>query len=426
MKTKNTIIFSIVILLVALFAYTAIFGISVGKVELNPFAEDLELGLDLKGGVYVVLEAQTDATGAELNKKMKEAKLIIEERVNGLGVSEPNITIENDNRIRVELAGLTDPQEAIDLIGKTALLEFIDSEGNVVVTGKNVKEAEGIMYENKPAVSLKFDSEGTKLFKEATERIVSEYSKDPKYDTRINIVLDGKIQSQPHVNEVIGSGESVISGGYTTEEAGNLATIIRAGALPVELKEMETRAIGPTLGLEAYDKSIKAGAIGVLLIFVFMIIIYRLPGVIASIALSIYIILVLGIMIAIGANLTLPGIAGLILSIGMAVDANVVIFERIKEEIKTGKTARVSIKSGYKRALSSIIDANVTTLISGIVLFYFGTGVIRGFAVTLIIGLVVSVLTAVIITRSLLNLVVGMGLGKNHKLFGVKEVKNEN
>ncbi|QSX06328.1 protein translocase subunit SecD [Sedimentibacter sp. zth1] len=426
MKTRNTIIFAIVIVLVAFFAYTSICGLSIGNFTIDPISEDLELGLDLKGGVYVVLEAQTDITGTELDRKMKEAKLIIEERVNGLGVSEPNITIESGNRIRVELAGLKDPQEAIDLIGKTALLQFVDAEGKVLLTGQNVKEAEAILYENKPAVSLKFDSEGAKIFKEETKRLSEALAKDPKYDTSISIVLDGKTQSMPYVSETISSGESVISGNFTTEKAANLATVIRAGALPVELKEMEVSAIGPTLGLESFDKSVKAALIGIILIFIFMIAVYRLPGIIASIALSIYILIVLSFMIAIHAKLTLPGIAGLILSIGMAVDANVVIFERIKEEIKMGKTTRVAVKSGFKRALTSIIDANVTTMISGLVLFYFGTGMIKGFAVTLIIGLVVSVLTAVVITRALLNLVISMGIGKSHKLFGVKEVKNEN
>lgn len=418
MRTKNAILFTLIILVVALFSYIAIFGISIGSFVIPPFSEDLELGLDLKGGVYVVLEAQTDITGSELDKKMQEAKLIIEERVNGLGVSEPNITIENGDRIRVELAGLEDPQEAIDLIGKTALLQFVDAEGNVILTGANVKEAEAILYQNKPAVSLKFDAEGTKIFKEATEKLAAKLTSDPKADTSVAIVLDGKTMSKPYVSEAITTGESVISGNFTQEEALNLATAIRAGALPVDLKELEVSAIGPTLGLESFDKSVFAAAIGVALIFLFMIIVYRLPGVIASIALTIYILIVLGFMIGIHAKLTLPGIAGLILSIGMAVDANVVIFERIKEELKTGKTIRVAVKSGFQRALSSIIDANVTTMIAGIVLFYFGSGMIKGFAVTLMIGLVASVITAIFITRVLLNLVIGMGIVKSNKLFG--------
>lgn len=418
MRTKNAILFTLIILVVALFSYVAVFGISIGSFVIPPFSEDLELGLDLKGGVYVVLEAQTDITGSELDKKMQEAKLIIEERVNGLGVSEPNITIENGDRIRVELAGLEDPQEAIDLIGKTALLQFVDAEGNVILTGANVKAAEAILYENKPAVSLKFDSEGTKIFKEATEKLAAKLKEDSKADTSVAIVLDGKTMSKPYVSEAITTGESVISGNFTQEEASNLATAIRAGALPVDLKELEVSAIGPTLGLESFDKSVFAAAIGVALIFLFMIIVYRLPGVIASIALTIYILIVLGFMIAIHAKLTLPGIAGLILSIGMAVDANVVIFERIKEELKTGKTIRVAVKSGSQRALTSIIDANVTTMIAGIVLFYFGSGMIKGFAVTLMIGLVASVITAVFITRALLNLVIGMGIVKSNKSFG--------
>lgn len=424
MKTKSTVIFIAILVLVAFFSYSALFGLSLGNISINPYSEELDLGLDLKGGVYVVLEAQTDATGDELAKKMQEAKVIIEERVNGFGVSEPNITIENDNRIRIELAGLDDPQEAIDMIGKTAQLEFKNASGEVILTGKNVKEAEAVLQtdpktkKQSPAVSLKFDAEGTKLFREATQKIMDAASKDKSTDTRVAIVLDGNIQSNPAVINVITNGESVITGNFTNEEASNLATVIRAGALPMDMKELEVRAIGPSLGLEAFDKSVYAGMIGVALIFLFMIIVYRVPGFVASISLSIYILIVLGIMIAINAKLTLPGIAGLILSIGMAVDANVVIFERIKEELKLGKTIRVAVKAGFQRALSSIIDANVTTLIAGAVLFYFGAGTIKGFAVTLLIGLIVSIITAVLITRWLLNLVVNMQIIKNNKFFG--------
>lgn len=422
MKTKSTIIFAIVLLLVGLVSFVGIFGVSVGNFTINPFSEDIEKGLDLQGGVYVVLEAQTDLKGTELSKRMNEAKLIIEQRVNGLGVSEPNITIENTNRIRVELAGLKDPQQAIDLIGKTALLQFIDADGNVVVTGSNVKNAEAAYdKDSKPCVSLQFDAEGTKLFREKTQQLMDAYSKDRSIDRTIKIVLDGQVKSQPRVITVISDGGASITGSENIEEAMNLAMVIRAGALPVELKEMEVSAIGPTLGLQSFDKSVQAAGIGILLIFLFMILIYKIPGFIACIALTIYILFDIMVMIGLHAKLTLPGIAGLILSIGMAVDANVIIFERIKEELLTGKTARVSVKSGFKRALTTIIDSNATTLIVAIVLLKFGTGLIRGFAVTLLIGLVISVITAVFITRGLLNLVISMGIAKKGKSFGVNK-----
>ncbi|EOD00664.1 protein translocase subunit SecD [Caldisalinibacter kiritimatiensis] len=423
MKAKHTIIFLAILLVVGVFSYSAIYGIDLGKYEVVPVKEELKLGLDLAGGVYVVLEAQTDATGAELEKLMEQTRAIIEQRVNGLGVTEPNITIEGKKRIRIELAGLENPQQAIEMIGKTAQLQFIDPEGNVVVTGKNVRKSEVAFQQNSlgkqvPVVSLEFDKEGTKKFADTTKRLIT---KQDAMERIIYIVLDEQVISSPAVNPNDGpitNGKAVIVGEFTLEEASNLANLIRAGALPVEMKEVETSVVGPTLGLESLNKSVYAAGIGLALIFLFMIIYYRIPGVIADIALTVYILIVLGTMIYLDARLTLPGIAGLILSIGMAVDANVVIFERIKEEIRVGKTLRASVDSGFKKALVTVLDANITTLIAGIVLFVAGTGPIRGFAVTLLIGLVASMVTAIFITRYMLKLVIGMNITKNTKLYG--------
>lgn len=421
MKNKSTIWFVAILLMVALCMFVATVGININdNVHIGPFSEDVELGLDLQGGVYVVLEANTDLTGSELAQKMEETKIIIENRVNGLGVADPYITIESGNRLRVELAGLKDPQEAIDLIGKTALLEFKDAEGNVVLTGKNVEKAVSVLYKNKPAVSLKFDSEGAKIFRDKTAELAAKRAADRNADTRILIVLDGKLQSDPFVDETISDGNCIISGSYTQDQAINLANVIQAGALPVELEELEISAVGPSLGLESFDTSVYAGIIGILLIFVYMIAMYRVPGLLADIALTIFIFLDILIMIALHVKITLPGIAGIVLTIGMAVDANVIIFERIKEEIKLGKTTRVAVKSGFHRALSSIIDGNVTTIITGVVLFYFGTGLIKGFAITLLIGIIISMFTAVVITRFLLNIAVDMGIAKSEKAFGIK------
>lgn len=416
MKNRSVIKFILLLFIVILISYTAVFGLDIGAYEFMPIGKELDLGLDLAGGVYVVLEAKTDVTGEELDKKMQETKAIIEQRVNGLGVSEPNITIEDKDRIRIELAGLNDPQAAIDMIGKTAQLEFIDPDGNVVVTGENVKKSEVVYSDNELAVSLEFDSEGAKKFAQKTEEL---YSKTKDEDKIIYIVLDGETISYPVVNAIIRDGKSVIEGNFTVDEASNLANLIRAGALPMELEELEISVIGPTLGIESLDRSVMAALIGLILIFIFMIIFYRLPGLAADIALTIYLLIVIGTMIYLNAKLTLPGIAGLILSIGMAVDANVVIFERIKEEIRLGKSVRVAVNTGFKRALTTIIDANVTTLIAGVVLLYFGTGAIRGFAVTLLIGLVTSLITAVFITRFILKLIIDMQLTKNKKFFGV-------
>ncbi|MDR7856428.1 protein translocase subunit SecD [Tissierella sp.] len=427
MKTKSIVIFTVILAIVLGSTFLAIFGLKIGNYEITRAKDAIDLGLDLAGGIYVVLEAQTDAKGVELQRLMEQTKAIINERVDGLGVSEPNIAIEGNDRIRVELAGINDPQEAIELIGKTAQLQFIDPNENIVLTGKNVITSEVQYYNNELgqqdiAVSLELDKEGTANFAEVTGKLTLE----PNIEDRvIYIVLDDQIISSPAIQSVdeggvaISDGKAIITGNFTLEEASQLATLIRAGALPVEMKELQTSVIGPTLGLEAYEKSITAGAIALLLIFIFMIAIYRIPGFIASIGLVIYTLITILVMILLEVKLTLPGIAGLILSVGMAVDANVVIFERIKEEIRIGKTIRTAVDSGFKRALSSVIDSNITTIIAGVILYYLGTGPIKGFGVTLIIGIIASMLTAVIISKYLLKLVVSITGGKNTKIYGV-------
>jgi len=422
MKSRNIFIFIVILALVGGSAFVAINGAKFGNIEIVKAKDSIDLGLDLAGGVYVVLEAKTDAKGVELQRLMEQSKAIINERVNGLGVSEPNIAIEGENRIRVELAGIDDPQEAIDLIGKTAQLQFIDPDGNVVVTGKNVVSSE-VQYhkdelgQQNIVVGLEFDKEGATNFAEVTGRLSENESQE---DRVIFIVLDDQVISYPAVQykEPITNGKAYITGGFDLDSASKLATLIRAGALPVEMEELQTSVIGPTLGLEAYERSIGALGIALLLIFAFMIVVYRVPGFIASIGLIIYTLIVIFTMSSLGVKLTLPGIAGLILSIGMAVDANVIIFERIKEEIKIGKTIRTAVDTGFKRALTSVMDSNITTLIAGVVLYYFGIGPIKGFGVTLIIGIIASMITAVIISKYLLKLVVSITGGKNTKLYG--------
>ncbi|MFA5524518.1 MAG: protein translocase subunit SecD [Tissierellales bacterium] len=420
MNLKNTLIFILIIALVGAIAYSAIYGIDLGGVKISSVREKMGLGLDLAGGVYVLLEAQTDETGTDLDKKVDQAIAIIRQRVDSLGVSEPNIVKEGNKRIRVELAGLKDAQDAFNMIGKTAQLQFEDSNGNIVLTGKNVKQSEVAFQRvssgvDEPVVTLVFDKEGAERFAEVTTRLST---KSAAQDKVIAIKLDGEIISSPVVSKPIDGGEAYIEGGFDVQSASELATLIRAGALPVELKEVQTSVIGPTLGLESLDRSIYAGGIGLILIFLFMIVVYRVPGFIANIALTIYVLIMFSIMIVLGVKLTLPGIAGLILSIGMAVDANVVIYERIKEELRVGKTLRTAVDSGFKRALTSVLDANLTTLIAGIILYYFGTGPIKGFGVTLIIGIVASMITAVFITRILFKLFIGTNLVKNTKLYG--------
>ena len=421
MRTRSLIIAAVIMIIVIIAGYIGVNGLHLGDVDLRSAKDSIELGLDLAGGVFVVLEANTDAKGEDLARMMEETKAIIGNRVDGLGVSEPNIAIEGDKRIRIELAGVQDPDEAIDLIGKTALLEFKNPNGDTVISGKNVINSQVLFQPNEygvnePVVSLELNEEGRKLFFDETSKLAAEVE---PLDKIIYIVLDGEMISNPMVLEPIADGRPVITGMYTLEEANSLSTLIRAGALPVEMIELQTSVIGPTLGLEAYERSILAGGIAITIIFAFMLLVYRVPGFVASLALTIYVLLVVGAMILIGAKLTLPGIAGLVLSIGMAVDANILIFERIREEILVGKTVRVSIDAGFKRALRSILDSNITTLIAGAVLYFYGTGPIKGFGVTLTIGIVASMITAVFFTKYVLRLMAQITGGKNQKLYGV-------
>lgn len=417
MKAKSTIIFLVILTILALTVFTTINGLELGSYRIKPAKESIKQGLDLKGGVFVVYEAKTDKTGRELDELIEQVIEVFGRRVDGMGLTEPLIIRDGEKRIRVELPGVTNAQEAIDMIGKTAQLKFITANDEIVITGTNVSKSQATYRgdDSTPQVSLEFDAEGAKKFADATGRLAQ---LDNDLDKIIYIVLDDEVISSPVVREKIHTGQASISGGFTIEGASNLAALIRAGALPVDLEEVQTSTITATLGENALNKSLQAAKIGVMLVFLFMLLYYKLPGLVADIALVIYILIVIGAMIALKATFTLPGIAALILSVGMAVDANVIIFERIKEEIKAGKTVRASIDSGFKRALSSILDSNITTLISGVVLYQFGSGTIRGFAVMLIIGIIASMFTAVVVTRFLLKLFVGMDLTKNTKLYG--------
>lgn len=355
----------------------------------------LHLGLDLQGGVHVLLETDTESVDSEV---MQRTQAIIERRVNGLGVTEPIIQRQGERRIIVELPGIQDQQQAIDTIGKTALLEFTDPNGNTVVTGAYLKNAQlGNDQFGRPAVDLEFNDQGAILFGQLTTNYVNQQSW---------IMLDEEVLQVVNIREPILGGKAQITGIGSYEEAKNLTIMLNAGALPVPLKVVQTRNVGPTLGQDSIDRSAKAGIIGIILVLLYMTFYYRLPGFIADISLGIYVVLVFAILTAINAVLTLPGIAGLILSIGMAVDANIIIFERIKEELNSDKRLRPAIESGFKRAYKTIIDANVTTLITAAVLFYFGSSIIKGFAVTLSIGILTSMFTALFATRLLLTLLV--------------------
>ncbi len=419
MNTKSLIAFIFIILLVAAGAYTAFMGLNVGGVSIAPLSESINQGLDLQGGVYLVYEADTDSTGAELDREIEQVIEIFRLRVDSLGLTEPVIVREGDDRVRVELPGVEEAEDAIAMIGTTARLEFIDPDGNLVISGNDVNDARVMMDGNRPYVALELDAGAREAFAETTGEL-AQLPQFPEEDRIIEIILDGEVISAPTVEDRIADGRPTISGNFTIESAAELAALIRAGALPVELEEVRTSTITATLGEYALERSVQAAIIGISLLMLFMIVIYKIPGLVADIALTVYILLVFGVIVFLNATVTLPGIAALLLSIGMAVDANVIIFERIKEDIGTGKTVRVAIESGFKRAFSTILDANVTTLIAGVVLYQFGTGPIRGFAILLIIGILCSMFSAIIITRLLLRLVVKINTRKSKTLFGLK------
>ncbi|AEE91328.1 Protein translocase subunit SecD [Tepidanaerobacter acetatoxydans Re1] len=410
-QTKSLIKIAAIVIVAAILAYATLYGFQIAGYKIIPIKESIKLGLDLRGGVSVLLEAKPKPGEKVTDEKMTGAENVIRSRIDQLGVTEPVIVRQGDTRILVELPGVEDSQRALEIIGKTASLQFVGPDNEVILTGDNVKDAKAVYgQQNEPMVSLKFDSEGAKKFAKATEK----YLKQP-----IAIVLDEQLISAPTVEDVITNGEAVITNIQSIENAAELAALIRAGALPVDLEQRQVTTVGPTLGADSLNKSLKAGLIGVALVFLFMLFYYRIPGLIADFSLLVYIMLVLIIFSAIGATLTLPGIAGFILSIGMAVDANVLIFERMKEELRNGKTLRAAVDAGFHRALTTIIDSNITTIIAAVVLLYFGTGPIKGFAVTLIIGIAVSMFTAITVTRVILINLVNTRLFTNKKLFGV-------
>lgn len=415
-NTKSKFIFLLITVIIAFFAYTSFLGIDAGGLKVNSTVSKIKQGLDLKGGVFMLYEAETDITGKELDDLMDQTIAVFRKRIDGMGLTEPVIVREGEKRIRIELPGVKDAQQAIDTIGKTAQLQFATKEGKVLVTGADVKDAKVAINQkdNQPVVSLQFTPEGADKFAEATAML--SVNQEPLF-----IVLDGEVISSPTVNTTITGGSAQITGNFTVESASDLANLIRGGALPVNFTEVQSSIVSATLGVDALNKSITGALIGIMLVMLFMIFYYKIPGLAASIALTAYMVIVAYVYQLIGVTLTLPGIAALILSIGMAVDANVIIFERIKEEISNGKSIRVSIDSGFKKALSTILDSQITTFIAGIVLYYFGTGQIKGFAITLMIGIIVSMFTALTITKLILkNLVNGFGIGSK-KHFGVQE-----
>ncbi len=431
-----------------------------------PIRGRVRLGLDLKGGAHILLQAVGTPDQPVTNDSVERLLAVLRNRVDQYGVTEPVIQREGDDRIIVDLPGVADPEAALELIGKTAMLEFrqVVEAGSALPPGPErgnydsresylaaqqrwedvktqIEEADALMmeraqedpqllfapgdeesayllgkayvsgkylvdaktsYDNlgRPVVTLEFDSEGARLFDEATAGNIGR---------QIAIVLDDVVISAPVVQERISGGNAQISGRFSSAQAHRLALMLPAGALPVPVDILENRSVGPTMGSDSIRAGIRAGLIGAFMVLAFMLIYYRAQGLVADAALFVTLLLVFAGLISFKATLTLPGIAGIILTIGMAVDGNILIFERMKEEIASGKTPYASVDAGFRKAFTTIFDANVTTLIAAAVLFYFGSGPIRGFAVTLSIGIIASVFSALVVTRALLQVFQGRG-----------------
>jgi len=382
-----------------------------------------KLGLDLKGGVYVVLEAIEEEP-----EDGREAKLITDEdmsrlidglnrRVNNVGLSEALIQRSGERRVIVEIPGATDIETAMNMIGRTALLEFklVNADGTLgetLLTGSSLSKA-GVSHDQmgQPQIQFEMTPEGAVAFAEITRNNIGR---------NLAITLDGEVKTAPTIQSEIAGGNGVITGNYTMREATETAALLNSGALPTKVEVVETRTIGASLGDESIAQSRTAGVVAVVLIWAFMLFFYKLPGIVANIALTIYGIVSFGALNFIDATLTLPGIAGLVLSAGMAVDSNVIIFERIKEELAHGNSIFNSINAGFSKGFIAIFDSNITTLIITVILFAFGTGPVKGFAITLALGTLASMLTAISITKILLVTFVYMFNLKNPKYFGVK------
>jgi len=385
----------------------------------------INLGLDLRGGVHVLIECLTPKNEKLTVEKVSGVIDVMRNRLDPDGVREIAIQKQGARWVNIEIPGERNPERVKRLIGKTALLEFVDTRGKhyeegtmlpkdrkVVFTGEELKRASaGFDSVGRPAVHFDLKSRGADIFGKFTSRNIGKY---------LAITLDGKVMSCPVINSAIFGGSGIIQGRFSRDEIQELVTVLNAGRLPVPVQIAEMSSVGPTLGKDSIRKSLRAGILGLIIVLVFMIAYYRLPGVLADLALSIYVVIMFGVLSMFNATLTLPGIAGFILSIGMAVDANIIIFERIKEELRWGKTLKGALEAGFSRAFPSILDSNVTTLIASVVLYALGTGAVRGFAVTLSLGVLISMFSALTVTKTFLTLVVNLRGAQNTVLYGVK------
>lgn len=408
-KSKGIISLIVTVLLLALLGFTTIVGFGKGN---TGAAKNIKLGLDLAGGVSITYQTKDKNPKAE---EMSDTIYKLQKRVEQYS-TEASVYQEGNNRINIEIPGVSDANEILDELGQPGSLVFTDSEGNEVLTGTDVatasaKTTQDDMKNKEYIVELSLTKDGTQKFKEATAANVGKI---------INIVYDGETISSPRVKTEIDGGEAYIDGMASYEEAESLASTIRIGGLKLELEELRSNVVGAQLGEEAISTSLMAGAIGLAIVFIFMCVVYLIPGLASSIALVIYTGIILVLLNAFNITLTLPGIAGIVLSIGMAVDANVIIFARVKEEIGSGKSVRSALKLGFKKALSAIVDGNITTLIAAVVLGLKGSGSVKGFAQTLALGIVVSMFTALVITRMIIFALYAVGL-RDAKFYGTKK-----
>ena len=412
-KSKAAVILAVILAaFVGLAYYASIILSSTGVGE----DMSIPLGLDLSGGVSITYQVVDENPSAE---DMSDTIYKLQKRVDSYS-TEASVYQVGDDRITVEIPGVQDANQILEDLGNPGSLEFQMPDGSVFMTGDMVEDAQGATatdrYGNKQyIVSLKLTDEGAKIFGEVTSENIGK---------NLPIVYDGETISYPQVQSAITGGEAQITGMSSFEEADNLATQIRIGSLSLQLSELESSVVGAQLGSQAIASSLKAGAIGLAIVMVFMIVMYAVPGIAASLALAIYTTLVIATLYLFDITLTLPGIAGIILGIGMAVDANVIVFARIREEIATGKSVQTSMKIGFQKAMSAILDGNITTLIASVVLMALGSGTVKGFAYTLMIGIILSLFTAMVVTRYILYSLYALGL-KSEKLYGrAKERKS--
>ncbi|MDP4177595.1 MAG: protein translocase subunit SecD [Bacillota bacterium] len=411
-KGLSILAFILIIIIIGFSAYTGIFGLTIANTyHLKSFNETIKMGLDLTGGVSVIEEVQGSKVD---NDTINRTIDLLNMRINAVGVSETTIAKYAENKIKIDVPGVYDTKSVIENVAKSGKLEFKDPSNNVILSGSDVHDAQ-FAYDqnNQPIVSLTLKDSGKTKFADATEKFMNQ---------KISIYMDDTLVCSPTVQAHITDGKAQISTS-SLDEAKSIANKIQSGALPVTLKTASASTVSASLGSKALPQSMMAGAIGIGLVLLFMLILYRIPGLMADIALALYTILVLVVYSVIGARLTLAGIAAFLLTVGMAVDANVLMFERIKEELKKGKSVSSALDNGYHKALSSILDSNITTIITGLVLYFIGTGSVKGFAITLLIGICVSLFTALVVTKVLLRLALNIGFLKKASYFGVREVK---